>query len=105
MITRFPGTCACGCLARYKAGADVTRTPVGWVLTSCASRRTPKPAPTGSFAASIAEILEILARARVVAARADAEAKAFAAKSSTLPPGLAGGSRPGAVGSGAGSSF
>ena len=65
MITRFPGTCACGCRTRYLAGADVTRATAGWVLTSCSARPAPPPPSTG-FAASMTEVLEILARARAV---------------------------------------
>lgn len=65
MITRFPGTCACGCGTRYRAGADVTRAPAGWVLTSCSARPAPAPPSTG-FAASMTEVREILARARAV---------------------------------------
>jgi hypothetical protein len=86
MMTRFPGTCACGCRQAYSRGADVVRASSGWVLASCAKPAAPAR-PAAHYFASAAEILEILARAKAVAARVTAPAP-------TLPPGLARGSRP-----------
>lgn len=90
MITRFPGTCACGCRRPFQPGSDVTRAPAGWVLTTCLRVATPAAAPA-QFQAGPAEILEILAQARAVAARV---AKAT---SPTLPPGSSRGPRSAAV--------
>jgi hypothetical protein len=87
MLTRFPGTCSCGCGRAFKAGADVVRNSAGgWNLSSC-SRPAPAPAPSTGYAASMAEVREILAQARAVAAKVTAPAQ-------PLPPGLARGSRP-----------
>jgi hypothetical protein len=72
MKARFPGTCA-GCGRRYGAGAELVRAAVGWVGACCAA---PAPEPSAGPFAGRAEILDVLARARVVAARvAPAEAR------------------------------
>lgn len=79
MIARFPGTCACGCHRPFAAGEQVERRGTGWARAACAAPVSPGPT-TGSSAgpeAGPAEILEVLARARAVAA---AEARITAAR-------------------------
>ena len=71
MIAGRPGTCSC-CGRPFPAGEEITRTVTGWARAACL-RRAPPTAPGGA-----AEVLEILARARVVAARVEAEARARA---------------------------
>ncbi len=62
MLARFGGTCACGCRKPFAAGEQLVRAPAGWARAACVA---PRGAPSGSAE----EILEILARAKVVAAR------------------------------------
>lgn len=70
MITQFPGTCACGCRKTFPGGSQVVRgASGGWVLADCARPVAALTAPR-PLHASPAEILEVLAQARAVAARA-----------------------------------
>jgi hypothetical protein len=78
MIARFHGTCGCGCGRRFAAGEQLVRLAGGaWARAACgAAPARPAAAPAGGLYASTAEILEILARAKVVAERVERETAA-----------------------------
>jgi hypothetical protein len=68
VIARFASVCTCGCRRPYGVGAELVRGRAGWVLESCVDPRESPVPPSGSDA----EVLEILARARIVRDTAEA---------------------------------